>query len=619
MQPEVYKHIKNWQDKQMATYQRAFATGKADLDALLASDGYLQSHARGVEVRVRRKPAYSVFKQLQALQAARAREEEAKLQETVAAGAAAAAAEAALEAAAAKRAAAAAAAAARLYGKGSSSGGNGVGGGSSSSAAAPPSSNGVAAVGGAPALNGAPPPPPPPAALNGNGRTPGAPRAPKPEVGLLTHLKDLSDQGVFLQVVINERPPAGAAAAAAAGGNGAGVGAAARQQPLFQMESHQLCYYVLGLVHSIWSPIPGGLEDFIGSPKTNGYQSLHTRVVPLSILSKNCPLLPMEVQIRTADMDCLADLGVAARNWGVKRPPGRLAGWAAFAMPPGALQQEPAGGGGGAAGAAPAAAPQQQQQQQQQPAAPGPPVPDAASGDAAGAGGGARAFWSSLASYMLETVVAGGTSLAAITGVRPHFSGSPFSSRDDESDGSWRNGSGNGRGSPSAMVRAPGGGGSRSGSPSGSPRSSSSGGGGGGDAAAGAVARGGGGSAARRAAAAAAASSTFLPSALQRQAPAADGNWLTQMRKWQEEFVGSLSAREFVDGVTAEVLGQSVFVYTHTGELRRLPKVGAEGRPLLAGTSWGGRASRLATRQQAGLRGRALFPTTAAASAASPS
>jgi hypothetical protein len=65
-----------------------------------------------------------------------------------------------------------------------------------------------------------------------------------------------------------------------------------------------------------------------------------------------------------------------------------------------------------------------------------------------------------------------------------------------------------------------------------------------------------------------------------------DSNWLTQMRKWQEEFVGSLSAREFVDGVTAEVLGQSVFVYTHTGELRRLPKVGGgvqEGRGLLGG------------------------------------
>lgn len=37
--------------------------------------------------------------------------------------------------------------------------------------------------------------------------------------------------------------------------------------------SHQLCYHVLGLVHSMWSPIPGGLQDYIGSPKTNGYQA----------------------------------------------------------------------------------------------------------------------------------------------------------------------------------------------------------------------------------------------------------------------------------------------------------------------------------------------------------
>ena len=319
------------------------------------------------------------------------------------------------------------------------------------------------------------------------------------------------------------------------------------------MESHQLCYYVLGLVHSIWSPIPGGLEDFIGSPKTNGYQSLHTRVVPLSILSKNCPLLPMEVQIRTADMDRLADLGVAASNWGVKRPPGRGApGWAALSGMPAARA---GGGGGGAAQQQPDDYDQQQQQQEQQQLQ---QQQDAAAGGAAG--GGARAFWMGLAQYMLETVVAGGTSLAAITGVRPHFGGSPFSSRDDDGSGEHRTRSNGGRGGSPAPGARPASAAAAAANASAPPSPQPAAAAGPGGLVPSALLR-------QDAAASAASSSSSSPAAA-----APDANWLTQMRKWQEEFVGSLSAREFVDGVTAEVLGQSVFVYTHTGELRRLPK-----------------------------------------------
>ena len=50
-------------------------------------------------------------------------------------------------------------------------------------------------------------------------------------------------------------------------------------------------------------------------------------------------------------------------------------------------------------------------------------------------------------------------------------------------------------------------------------------------------------------------------------------NWLNSIRDWQQEFVGSLSAREFVDCITDDLLGQGVFVFTPSGAVMRLPKV----------------------------------------------
>lgn len=49
--------------------------------------------------------------------------------------------------------------------------------------------------------------------------------------------------------------------------------------------------------------------------------------------------------------------------------------------------------------------------------------------------------------------------------------------------------------------------------------------------------------------------------------------WLKAIQEWQEEFVDSLTAREFVDGILDDLLGQSVFVFTPSGHLLRLPKV----------------------------------------------
>jgi GTP pyrophosphokinase len=74
--------------------------------------------------------------------------------------------------------------------------------------------------------------------------------------------------------------------------------------------SVEACYEVLGLLHTRFRPVPGTFDDYIGFPKANGYQSLHTCVYPVPDISAK----PVEFQIRTEAMHREAEYGVAA-HW----------------------------------------------------------------------------------------------------------------------------------------------------------------------------------------------------------------------------------------------------------------------------------------------------------------
>lgn len=268
----------------------------------------------------------------------------------------------------------------------------------------------------------------------------------------------------------------------------------------------QLCYRVMGILHSLWAPVPGAVKDFIATPKRNGYTGLHS-----ILLTRGCQTTrPVEVVIHTRAMHMLAEFGIAADAWvreaedSWRSHPGRLPRVEGDVF---ALE----GGTGSESGNVNGHSVNYDEG-----------VNGAAMNGASGAAG-SRANGDSNGSKItnklptIGTFVRNGVSLGALwEAASPLFQSftEPFSSTDDEQR----------RDEAVSEDRAV-------------------------DAEAVVVA----------------------PAKLGNSAIARRVNWLQSIRTWQEEFLCTVSATEFVHVIQQDLLSQTVFCFTPAGDIRRLP------------------------------------------------
>ncbi|KAI3424289.1 hypothetical protein D9Q98_009844 [Chlorella vulgaris] len=322
----------------------------------------------------------------------------------------------------------------------------------------------------------------------------------------------------------------------------------------------QLCYHVMGLVHASWAPIPGSMKDYIATPKPNNYQCLHTTVVPTGLdlaaallqngdltpaLRKKSSvqlLFPIEVQIRSEEMNRLAENGIAVESWSCadrtwqREEPtgGQEAGTGSWLSVSGEGSGSSGSGSSGSsdeweeAGSGSEGTASSSNGSSSNGASSSANGSRRASGGkgstAAAAADSARRFPFNLGRLVAN--MAGGVA-------KPPNTSELSSSNGTSSNGASSNGASNGASSSSN--------GSSNGRSSGV--LSSSGG-------RGVLGEG-----------------SIDPKVLSRRI-----NWLKSIREWQSEFVGTLTASEFVECVTDDLLGQSVFVFTPSGDVVRLPK-----------------------------------------------
>lgn len=281
----------------------------------------------------------------------------------------------------------------------------------------------------------------------------------------------------------------------------------------------QLCYRVLGVLHTLWAPVPGAVKDFIATPKRNGYTGLHT-----VLLTRGCQTTrPVEVVIHTHAMHMLAEFGIAADAWvreeedSWRAQTGRLPRMEGDGAGPGEANGAANGhsmprsdGVNGAAVLNIADAESMQ-------AVNGSAANGSAANGAAPNGASANGANGSSITNKLPTIgifVKNGVSLGALWEAASPLLASftePFNSADGQQA----------RGQAAECEER--------------------------DAAA------------------------VLANKLGTSAIARRVNWLQSIRTWQEEFLCTVSATEFVNVIQQDLLSQTVFCFTPAGDIRRLP------------------------------------------------